>query len=73
MDTNKSQAATDLNNLASALSTAVASDFMAREHGALVWKKFLKESGLDIPKKAPVSPTPDTSKTATEVQKEVKA
>lgn len=47
----KSKAANNLANLALALEKAVTQDFMAREHAALVWKTFLRESGLDVLKK----------------------
>lgn len=49
----RSKATLDLANLAIALEKAVSMDFMAREHGANVWKAFLKSSGLDVPKKLP--------------------
>ena len=41
----------ELLNLAEALSIAVDSDFMAREHAANIWKQVLKVSNLDLPKK----------------------
>lgn len=49
----KSQIVTDLNNLANALATAVNMRFMSPEHGANIWKDFLKKSGLDVAKKLP--------------------
>lgn len=59
MDANN-RTTSDLANIATALDVAVKADFMSREHGALIWKKVLKESNLDIPKKAPQPPTPKT-------------
>lgn len=38
----------ELNYLVTALETAVRMDFMARPHAALIWKKLLKGSGLDV-------------------------
>lgn len=49
----RSKSTLDLANLAIALEKAVNMDFMAREHGANVWKAFLKSSGLDVAKKTP--------------------
>jgi hypothetical protein len=41
----------DLKNLSSALSAAVANDFMAREHAKSIWIHFLKSATyLDVPK-----------------------
>lgn len=37
----------DALNLATALATATNARFMAPEHGAAIWKKFLKESSID--------------------------
>lgn len=48
-----SQEIIDLENLATALTTAVDMRFMSPEHGANVWKDALKRSGLDVPKKLP--------------------
>ena len=39
---------TDLFNLSMALSTAVNARFMAPDHGAAIWKKFLKSTSLDV-------------------------
>lgn len=50
----RSKAALDLANLAIALEKAVSMDFMSREHGANVWKAFLKTSGFDVQKKLPL-------------------
>lgn len=47
----KSQAATNLFNLANALAVARQAEFMSREHAKDVWRKFLSESGLDVVKK----------------------
>lgn len=44
----------ELHTLVGALSIAVQCDFMAREHAALIWKKLLKESGLDVTQKKEV-------------------
>ena len=41
----------DAVNLSTALATAVQARFMAPEHGASIWKKFLKDSNIDEPKK----------------------
>ena len=49
----KSQSVTDLKNLAQALDTAVNARFMSPEHGANIWKEFLRNSGLDVAKKLP--------------------
>lgn len=51
MKNDTSQIIRDLEGLAKALATAVDSRFMALEHGANVWKNFLKMSGLDVVKK----------------------
>lgn len=55
MDVDKSRSALDLLNLANALATAVNMRFMAPDHGANIWKEFLKKSGLDVPKKVPAT------------------
>jgi len=36
--------------IAQALAIAVDHDFMAREHGAKIWKRTLANSGFDLPK-----------------------
>lgn len=36
--------------IAQALALAVDHDFMAREHGAKIWKRTLANSGFDLPK-----------------------
>jgi hypothetical protein len=36
--------------IAQALAIAVDHDFMAREHGAKIWKRTLAWSGFDLPK-----------------------
>lgn len=53
MQNEKSQIVNDLLNLANALATAVNMRFMAPEHGANIWKDFLKKSGLDVVRKLP--------------------
>lgn len=40
----------DLLNLATALATAAQARFMAPEHGAAIWKQFLKNSSIDVEK-----------------------
>jgi len=40
----------DLANIASAISIAVNADLMARPHGAAIWKRVLKQSGIDVQK-----------------------
>jgi len=40
----------DALNLATALATATNARFMAPEHGATIWKHFLKEKNIDVPK-----------------------
>lgn len=40
--------AEELKTLVDALSVAVQSDFMAREHAKLIWRKLLGASGLDV-------------------------
>jgi len=40
----------DAVNLSAALSTAVQARFMAPEHGASIWKNFIKETNIDVPK-----------------------
>lgn len=51
MKNEASQVVQDLFHLASALSIAVQDHFMSVEHGASVWKSFLKKSGIDVAKK----------------------
>jgi hypothetical protein len=38
----------NLLNLSLALSNAVESRFMAPDHGAAIWKKFLKSTAVDV-------------------------
>jgi hypothetical protein len=45
-----SQMTANLSNLSNSLSVAVTMGFMSREHAAVIWKKWLSASGLDIPK-----------------------
>jgi hypothetical protein len=40
----------DLLNLSTALATAVNSRFMSPEHGATIWKTFLKKTSVDVQK-----------------------
>lgn len=40
----------DALNLATALATATNARFMAPEHGATIWKHYLKNSSIDVPK-----------------------
>ena len=58
----RSMAAMDLANMAVALEKAVNVGFMSREHGAIVWKTFLKLTGLDIPKPTPIPVKLETKK-----------
>jgi hypothetical protein len=37
-------------NMSQSLATAVQLGFMSREHGAVVWKSVLEDSGLDVAK-----------------------
>lgn len=47
---NFSQMSLDLYNLCSALEMAVKNHFMSPEHAAIIWKRWLSLSGLDMPK-----------------------
>lgn len=38
----------ELRDLVSSLATAVELDFMSRDHAKLIWRKYLKASGMDI-------------------------
>jgi len=40
----------DLLNLSLALANAVEYRFMAPDHGAIIWKKFLRSSSIDVQK-----------------------
>lgn len=53
MENEKNQAVINLDHLSSALERAVTMRFMSPEHGANVWKDFLRKSGLDVAKKLP--------------------
>ncbi len=46
----QSEEVRDLYSLATALSTAVEARFMSPEHGASIWKNFLKNTSIDVPK-----------------------
>lgn len=46
----KHQEISSLTNLATALATAVNMRFMSLEHGALIWKEYLKQTSIDINK-----------------------
>jgi hypothetical protein len=60
-DTRYSSEIEDLVKLSTALSAAVANDFMAREHAKSIWMSFLKKStSLDVPKIQPIKKVEET-------------
>jgi len=42
-----------MEHLVKSLKLAVNYSFMSREHGAAIWKNYLKITGFDVPKKIP--------------------
>jgi len=51
LETSIYSSAGELLNFIKALQIATNSDFMSREHAGQIWKKIVKNSGLDIVKK----------------------
>lgn len=41
---------TALVNIVQALNIAASNSLMSREHASAIWKKYIKDEGIDIPK-----------------------